>query len=61
MGRKPRPRPKPIEKLPHKVIMPASGEIVEMTPKLQKQVGWRCAVAMVHWAKGEVEKEFGIR
>ncbi|RNB91280.1 hypothetical protein EDM56_06790 [Brevibacillus fluminis] len=61
MGRKLRPKPKPIEKLPHKVFIRASGETVEMTLELRKQVGWRCAVAMVHWAKGEVENELGIR
>ncbi|MBO8163912.1 MAG: hypothetical protein H0Z34_09390 [Brevibacillus sp.] len=53
-------KPKPITVLPHKVYIKATGETVDMTPELRKQVSKKCADILFRWAKGEVMKELGI-
>jgi hypothetical protein len=53
-------KPKPITVLPHKVYIRATGETVDMTPELRKQVSKKCADALVRWATGSVMKDWGI-
>jgi|GEM_PF-6232105 len=51
---------KQVVMLPPKVYIRATGETVDMTPELHKEVSKRCADVLVRWAIGAVMKDWGI-